>query len=506
MMTTATTTAAPTLKMLPIDKVHASKSNVRRKVKLDPGFVQSIRGAGIIQPLVVVPNSDGWEIIAGHRRREGAAEAGLVEIPCVVREDLAGAAEILAMLVENTQREDLSTNEILASFEQLAAFDLSAEEIASATGHDEAEIAGAVKAARSKRARALVAKDEHFTLSLMDAAAIAEFEEDPAAIARIEDAVNDGRGVAHTISRLRQDAELRAKRQALVAKLEGQKVRVVDAGVCGHAQDGASLSCLYADAEARKSGKTITAAAHKRCPGHAAMIQESWDYRTQTSTPKAVYCCTNWRKHGHVHDWETKAAVAGSGSSTKDAVKKAEERRTTIANNKAWRAATPVRLLFVRGLCSAAEPPKGKTADMLRLFAGRMAKKADVMSYKDSALGELVGIEAKDDGRGYSKYGHRLSGRLVEEARSTERLVVVLFAQLAAEIELDMTRSMWQGDYWGQSAGYLGFLKACGYELSEIEQRLVDETAKKATKSGNKHGNLHEVPPATADDGPGDDE
>jgi ParB family chromosome partitioning protein len=81
--------------------------------KPDPALVASVRAHGIIEPLVVRPLGDGrYEIVAGERRYRAALEAGLTEVPVVVREADDQEAFALAM-AENTVRKDLDPLEVL---------------------------------------------------------------------------------------------------------------------------------------------------------------------------------------------------------------------------------------------------------------------------------------------------------------------------------------------------------------------------------------------------------
>jgi ParB family chromosome partitioning protein len=65
----------------------------------------SIQAHGLLQPIVVRPTADGFEIIAGERRYRAAVIAGLSHIPALVR-DVSDPIELA--LIENLQREDLS--------------------------------------------------------------------------------------------------------------------------------------------------------------------------------------------------------------------------------------------------------------------------------------------------------------------------------------------------------------------------------------------------------------
>ena len=105
----------------------------------------SIRAQGVMQPIVVrvAPPSesdtaygpgDRYEIIAGERRWRAAQQAGLAEIPAVIREvtDEAGFA---LSLIENIQREDLNPIEEAGALQRLVEeFDMTHQEVADAVG------------------------------------------------------------------------------------------------------------------------------------------------------------------------------------------------------------------------------------------------------------------------------------------------------------------------------------------------------------------------------------
>ena len=73
-------------------------------------LTESIRRRGVLQPILVRPLDDGWEIVAGERRWRAAQSAGLREIPATVRR-MSDRDALLTGLVENLQREDLNPME-----------------------------------------------------------------------------------------------------------------------------------------------------------------------------------------------------------------------------------------------------------------------------------------------------------------------------------------------------------------------------------------------------------
>ncbi len=79
----------------------------------------SIREHGVIQPLVVSTNGDGYVLIAGERRWRAARLAGMETVPCVVRKHVDEKTMALEALVENFEREDLNVIEEARAFREL---------------------------------------------------------------------------------------------------------------------------------------------------------------------------------------------------------------------------------------------------------------------------------------------------------------------------------------------------------------------------------------------------
>ena len=103
-------------------------------------LADSISEHGIIQPVLVRPSSNGYQIVAGERRWRAAQLAGLKEIPIRVLEITDAQAMELA-LVENLQREDLSTIEVALGIQELIAkLSLTHEEVAEKIGISRAAV------------------------------------------------------------------------------------------------------------------------------------------------------------------------------------------------------------------------------------------------------------------------------------------------------------------------------------------------------------------------------
>jgi ParB family transcriptional regulator, chromosome partitioning protein len=81
-------------------------------------LAESIAERGVLQPILLRPTGEGFEIVAGERRWRAAQKARLHVIPAIVREIDEGSMAELA-LIENIQREDLNAIEEAEGYRQL---------------------------------------------------------------------------------------------------------------------------------------------------------------------------------------------------------------------------------------------------------------------------------------------------------------------------------------------------------------------------------------------------
>jgi len=108
-------------------------------------LAESVRAQGIIQPLLVTRDENGYELIAGERRLRAARMAGLTTVPVVIRE--VTDAELLAIsLIENIQRNDLNPMEEADAYHRLITeFDLTQEEAARRVGKSRSAVANTLR-------------------------------------------------------------------------------------------------------------------------------------------------------------------------------------------------------------------------------------------------------------------------------------------------------------------------------------------------------------------------
>jgi ParB family chromosome partitioning protein len=105
----------------------------------------SIKEHGVIQPILVVKNEDGYAIVAGERRWRAAKKAGLKKIPAIVKEYNETKKKQVA-LIENIQREDLNIVEVARAIKELMEIEnCSQTEVAKITGKNVSTISNIVR-------------------------------------------------------------------------------------------------------------------------------------------------------------------------------------------------------------------------------------------------------------------------------------------------------------------------------------------------------------------------
>lgn len=137
----------PSATEIDVDRIDPNPYQPRRQFRAEAlkELAQSIRSAGVIQPLVLRKSGERYQLIAGERRWRAAQLAGLVRVPAVVR-DIEETKVLEITLVENVQRENLSPVELAKAFDRLAnEFSLTQEEIAQRTGKDRATVANTLR-------------------------------------------------------------------------------------------------------------------------------------------------------------------------------------------------------------------------------------------------------------------------------------------------------------------------------------------------------------------------
>jgi ParB family chromosome partitioning protein len=239
---------APSDRTLEIDTDLLRPNRFQPRTHMDDGHIdelaRSIRGNGIIQPIVVRRAAEGYEIIAGERRWRAAQRVGLLKVPVVVR-DIPDDRLLAVALIENIQRQDLNPIEEAVAYRRLAdEFHLTQEQIAESVGKDRSSIANYVRLLRlPQEVRANVASNAismghaRALLTLTDEAAQLRLGREIVAknlsVRDVEALVKkSGDGKTETKEDKKQDANTRAAEEKLRLAL-GTRVRINRKGTRG---------------------------------------------------------------------------------------------------------------------------------------------------------------------------------------------------------------------------------------------------------------------------------
>ncbi len=317
------------------------ETNVRPSAPLTPGFVQSIRHNGVLTPVLAHRTPDGTiHVRAGQRRTLAAREAGIATIPVyIVDADPAVTQRIIQQMIENDQREALTDADRAAAFQQLTFEGLDVPTIAKRTGTTPKDISTALTVAGNEAATAAI--QEH-ALTLDQAADLIEFDNDEEVRADlIEVATHDPAQFAHAVQRAR-DEHTRAQVKAdTEADLTARGFTILDRDRGYYDTDYTPLRDLVT-----ADGDRATLD-HIQVDGRAAFVRISY-----TGHPEVIYYLPDPKKAG-LRKTNGQSSTGGPMTDEQKA-----ERRTLIANNKAWASAEVVRREWLTTFLSRKTLPK----------------------------------------------------------------------------------------------------------------------------------------------------
>ncbi len=136
------------LRMVPAELVRPNPNQPRKRI--DPesiaALAESVGAAGVIQPLIVRPLPEGtYELIAGERRWRAAQQAGLAEVPAVIRDE-DEPQRLQTALIENMAREDLNpVDEARACATLVEDLGLTKEEVGRRVGRSRPAISNLIR-------------------------------------------------------------------------------------------------------------------------------------------------------------------------------------------------------------------------------------------------------------------------------------------------------------------------------------------------------------------------
>lgn len=207
----------PGVREVPIEAIRPNPHQPRMAIH-DHELVElalSIQTHGIIQPLIVTQEGDGYQLVAGERRWRAARLAGLTTVPVIVKE-LAPQQMLELALVENLQRKDLNPLEEAIAYRQLIEeFGLTHEEVAQRVGRSRVAITNTLRLLKATDAVQEALLNGRITEG--HARALLALEEPQAQMAALRTVLRQGLNVRQTEELVRRLLEARPTRPAASA-------------------------------------------------------------------------------------------------------------------------------------------------------------------------------------------------------------------------------------------------------------------------------------------------
>jgi len=427
------------------------EDNVRPTAPITPAFVQSIKENGVLTPVLGHRGDDGTVTVrAGQRRVYAASEAGLATIPVyLVEADEVTTERIVQQMVENDQREALTDGDRAAAFQQLAFEGLSVTAIARRTGTKQKEVKTALAVTENQVAASAI--QEH-QLTLDQAAVLIEFDGDDEIRADlINVATTDPAQFAHAAQRARDEKARATTKAATEAELAGRGYTILDTDPGYYDTEYTRISELLTADDQRVTSEHI-----ENIDGRAAHVR--------------VYADGDANITYFVHDAKAAGFHPYGGSPSKSGPMTDEqkaERRTLIANNKAWVSAEVVRREWLTTLLTRKTLPKDAVVVIARALTIHRQAISTATREGNELAHQLLGL----DPSGYFE-ADRLAA--IVEQTPAKALHVALAVALGA-CESVTSKQTWRTPSPADAA-YFTQLAAWGYSLSDVERIVTGKT------------------------------
>lgn len=467
-------------------------TNVRTDLRADhKEFRKSIKERGVLEAVTVYRNEDGQHVLLrGQRRTVTAAEVGTPTglIPARVVPQPADADRIGDQMVENIHRAGMREAEIVAGVEQLALLGVSAAQIAKRTSIDRPTVNAALAVTKADQSRNRLDSGD---LTLEEAAIFAEFEHDPEAVERLENAKRWRRSLAHEAQRLRDEAAEREADAAEVERLRAEGLPVLSAEEVAEADEVLRIERLVTE-----DGEPLPEEEWPNVPGARVHVVKEWVYPEdeydeesedgdesededyEPAEPYRQYvpvwvvtdlAACGLRRRGA--SGSTTADSSDEGESEEQAEARREERRRVIANNKAWASAETVRREWLATFVARKTAPKGAEALICEAVVTGHHSLSKAMDHRHPMLFTLLGIDVPT---GYYGAGYEECHKIATKASTPKAATMTTLAAIVAAWEATTGKHSWRSPTaW--DARVLGALVEWGYQPSEVERLLLGE-------------------------------
>lgn len=456
----------------------------------------SIRRSGVLQPLLVEPdyqaNGGGAEgllyrIVDGHRRYAGAGAAGVLGVPCIIREAPQGEAGAIRRqvdaLVANLERKDLTPLEEAAAYQRLIDSGLSQVEVSEQVGRSQGHVSKRLallklpaKAQELIASGAVTLETGQLLTKLGKAKVINE------AIKEAEDLGSPNHLLDAELRSIAENeiAELEeaAQRKEAAEALEAQGLKVVPhADTVGslHQKGPRVLGKGYGKLSVYAGGKQKD---HVEEPCHAVYLGHNL---------KPVAVCMEPDRHKPKGESKLKAKVDDGSGAERNA---AEEELDANVQEAAARRLAHIRLVLPRPSMAS-----GRAVIELvvgKFLAGEFSNSGIGWAESPSAVAlvEVLGIDSDDLATPADASPAELLRTYAEEVDAGPTRLAAAIVILQWENELDElgphpSDPKGPDGCWREAEPYFRWLERQGYKLDELEERLLGRTAK-AEKSEAK--------------------
>lgn len=473
--------------------------NVRLDPRLDKAFIDSIRARGVLTPITAWRDQDGSvHVQRGQRRTLAAREAEVDTVPVAIgAEPPAEADRLIDQWVENERRAALTNGERVAAVEQMTLAGLSVTKIAKQTGTKRDTVKAALAVSKSE-----TATEAADMLTLEQAAALAEFDDDAEAVEALIEAARRGQ-FDHTLSRVRNNRAEAEAIAALVEECRAAGLTVLDDEPLPYDVQAGKPTILdrLTDSDDRSAIEPEQHAAN--CPAHAvrvkllsqdvytdaegnelteeevdAKLNDEYDRRTAAADddedviepdcedlgihatwerrPTAQAVCTEPERHQLRYPNSFGTAKKRADDMTEEEREEARiERKRVVENNAAWRAAESVRRDWLKSFATRKTAPKGAEQHI----AGHVLANPD---RRYNAL-DTLGLDS-----------HALTSELTgcTPKRATQITLALALATWEASTDVHTWRNPDPA-----SRDTLRALQTWGYTLSDIEAEVAQVAA-----------------------------
>ncbi len=106
-----------------LERLLEDPQNERKIFRNMEGLIASVKAFGVIEPITVMPEGDGFRILTGHRRARAARAAGVKDVEIIVRDPEDELARRRKSIVSNVQREDIGPVELSEALQSMLTED-----------------------------------------------------------------------------------------------------------------------------------------------------------------------------------------------------------------------------------------------------------------------------------------------------------------------------------------------------------------------------------------------